>query len=96
MKMLDDSMPAAAMTIGQLKAMMKEVFAQAQVEASRKVALGVERVSAGRAASIAKKRRGLVLEACESGALAARRDGNRWSIRLRPGRLVLGWIPGLL
>jgi hypothetical protein len=79
---LDDNMPAAALTIGQLRELFRTEAAAAQVEASRKAACGVERISAGKAASIAKKGRAVVLAACASGALPAQRDGSRWSIRV--------------
>lgn len=80
---LDDKMPAAAMTIGQMRTMMFEVAVEAQVAASRKAAASIDRISAARAAVIAKRRRATVLAACESGALPAKRSGIRWSIAIR-------------
>jgi len=79
---LDDTLPASVLTIGQLKELVAVAVTSAQVEASRRSAAGVERVSAGRAAVIAKKGRAVVLAACASGALPSRRDGARWSIRV--------------
>jgi hypothetical protein len=77
-------MSLAVVTIGadELRAMISDAVEHAVIKASRQVAASIERVSAGRAASIAKKRRSVVLGACESGALTARRDGVRWSIRV--------------
>lgn len=79
---IDDSAPIAALNVSQLKVLIAAAVVSAQVEARSKLADGVERVSAGRAAAIAKKGRGLVLTACSSGALPAKRDGTRWSIRI--------------
>ncbi len=78
----DDSFPAAGLTVGQLKELVTTAVVAAQADAMRKACSGVERVSAGKAASIAKKARGTVLAACASGALVARRDGSRWSIKM--------------
>lgn len=78
----DDNFPAAGLTVGQLKELVTAAVVAAQAEALRKGCSGVERVSAGKAAAIAKKARAKVLAACASGALPAQRDGTRWSIRM--------------
>ena len=79
---LNDDMPMAALTIGQLCELIRVEAAAACLESSRRAAGSLERVSAGRAAVIAKKGRARVLAACASGSLPAQRDGQRWSIRV--------------
>lgn len=70
------SLPAA-----DLEAMIKRACAEAVVEASRRAAASVERLSAAEAARHARRRRSVVLSACASGALPAVRSGKAWSIR---------------
>lgn len=77
-----DATLAVTLTVAQLRQLIREAVAAAQLESIRQCAEGIERVSAGRAARIAKKGRSVVLAACASGALPAHRDGNRWSIRM--------------
>ena len=76
-------MSLSVVTIGadELRGLIRSEVEAAIVAASRREASGVDRVSAADAARMVRKGRGLVLAACASGALPAKRDGKAWKIR---------------
>lgn len=78
-----DSLPVAALTVKQFRRLLHEGYIAAQVEASRKVAAEIDRMTGNQAAKCIGKRRALITAACESGALPANRIGRNWSIAVR-------------
>mgnify|MGYP000449589387 CR=1 FL=1 len=76
-------------TADELAALVKRACFEAVVEAGRRSAATIERITAADAAAMVGKRRSLILAACASGALPAKRSGSgaskrsckSWSIR---------------
>jgi excisionase family DNA binding protein len=66
----------------ELEALIKRACAEAVIEASRRVASAVERVSAADAARMVRCRRAVVLHSCADGTLPAERKGRGWRIRV--------------
>ncbi len=77
-------MSVAVVTVSatELEALIRRACTDAVVEASRKAAATIDRVSAAEAARIAGKRRSLILAALNSRALPSQREGKNWSVRV--------------
>lgn len=75
-------MKLVTVALEDLEAMIRRACAEAVVEASRRSAASVERVSAAEAARLVRRRRAVVLHALAAGDLPAERRGRGWKIRV--------------
>ena len=77
------SIAIVTVSAADLQALIETAVEKVLRNQARIMADGNLRLSASEAAVRAKRRRSVVLAACESGELPAFRQGNRWSIAIK-------------